>query len=124
ISEILLTKSLFVSSFLVKIVSAALEPRFDIPLRQTNVKKIDSEFAPNKRQAMISLKVKLINKNFTGLVWSAKTPINGPKKSVGNPYSAAAYPKVFGEASYANVSTVKIKMKSTQSVTELLSRTP
>jgi hypothetical protein len=113
-----------VRSFLVKIISAAPDPRFDTPLRKTNVKKTDSELAPNKRQATINLKVKLISKNFIGLVWSANVPINGPRKSAGKPYSAAAYPKVCGEASYANVSTVKIKMKSTQSVIELLNLTP
>ncbi|MNN79836.1 hypothetical protein D3C81_1965120 [compost metagenome] len=67
-SEILLTRSLFASSFLVKIISAAPDPRFDIPLRETNIKKIVSEPAPNKRPATINLKAKLISKNFIGLV--------------------------------------------------------
>lgn len=111
-------------SFLVKIISAAPDPRFDTPLKKTNVKKTDSEFAPNRRQATINRKVKLISKNFIGLVWSANVPINGPRKSAGKPYIAAAYPKVCGDASYVNVRTVKIKIKSTQSVTELLNLTP
>ena len=64
----LLTRSLFVKSFLVKIISAAPEPRFDIPLRQTKTRKKTSEFAPNNRPATIKRIKKLMVKNFIGFV--------------------------------------------------------